>query len=216
MAYNELDVTTAKADVAYGPVYYNPRIITVIPGIDFEPLAEDGWVKLGETSTEGYSWEQSADEKQKLVMSKNLGSAYTNFADKLTIQFASSLDIDVLGVVFGRSNVSVDADGTVMVAVRNRQPEYGTLLVNTITDDGRRRVAFCPRAQPDINVSYTWNEDDITVFETVFNLTTIADLANHYELIEGRSGDVEVLVDPTQAQVAEALSVTKGKTSTEV
>jgi hypothetical protein len=188
MAYNPLDVTMASQDFDLFPVWYNKNgHVGEVPDLDFDPgsvanLAA-GWVKLGDTSPDGYNFEQSADKKEKKVMSRTLASTYTNFADSVKIQFASSTDRDVLAFLFGDDNVTVLADGALQVAVGARQPATGSFFIATLTDDGRPRRAFAQLAQPDPNMSYSWAEEDITVFEVTLNLFADSRGKTHYETL---------------------------------
>lgn len=190
MALLEDNVTAATADVDFGSIWINLTIQTTVPDIDFEPSVEEGWICLGDTMPDGFNFEQSADAKERKVMSKNLGSTFTNFADVLTVTFASSTDVDVLAVLFGKDNVTVTPRGAIQVAVKHRQPTVGSIWVKTYTDDGRPRIGFAPKARCDINLSYAWAEEDITGFETKFDLTAIKGMANHYELTDPVEGSV--------------------------
>lgn len=186
MAYNDLNVTSIKTDEASGPVWWNPNPRPGIDGFDYEPLAADGWVQIGDASTDGYSFEQSSDSNDKRVFGRNLGTLYSNFKDKLTIQLAATTDPDVLKVVYGSENVAVDPTTKVItLSVRGRQPQAGALRIHAKTDDGRRVVLEAPKVVPDINVSKTWTDEDVTVLETAFDMISVNGYPNHLEYYEG-------------------------------
>jgi hypothetical protein len=84
-------------------------------------------------------------------------------------------------MVFGKNNVTVTAAGAIQVAVGARQPTIGSIYIATLTDDGRPRRGFAQKAQPDPNMSYSWAEEDITVFEVSLNLFSDSRGKTHYE-----------------------------------
>lgn len=182
MAYDPYHVTSSKADTAFGPLWAFDGIYEDEVTDGFDPTAIAGWVRLGESSTDGVSSEQSADQNDKLVWTKNLGSTYTNFKDTLTVRFASTLDADVLGFVFGKENIMA-GQGFVRVKVGPRQPSIRSFAVFMRNDDGTGKFIFIKQAQPDLNLTRDFNEDGITIIETVLACLESDPETTHLEFI---------------------------------
>lgn len=208
MAYNPNDVTAAGLYDDEGSFWFTYDLVEEVPAFDFDPATDPKWMCGGEVGTDAFKFEQSSDEASQEVFGKVLKQFYTKFKDKLTVPFASTLDMDVQGLVFGRDRVTLDTAGNIVTAVGPRQPEAVSVFVKTKTDDGRKRVAFAPKAQMDPNISYDWTADDIVIYEGAFNLMGYKGLQNHYEMTEGLNGAVEVA---TNAAVTVLPSTTSDK-----
>lgn len=184
MAYNAIDVTTGKGDTLYGPLFWFDGEYTEELDFTLDPKTEPGWVQIGEASTEGIDVEQEADKIVKMVWGKkNLGANYSNFKDTVLVRHASSTDPDVLGVIYGKENIS-KVNGKIQLKVKNRQPSNGSLLVMAVTDDGRKNWIFIQKAQPDLNLSYTFGDEDIVIFEVTYDCLQTDDGTTHIQLIE--------------------------------
>lgn len=197
MAYNAIDVTTFKGDTIHGPLFWFPGGYDGEVDIDFDAKSTEGWIQIGEASTEGVDINQEADKNPKMVWgAKNLGSIYSNFTSTILVRHASTTDPDLLGVVYGEGNVVVSA-GVVDLSIRNRTPGVGSLLIQAKTDDGRRVIEYVPLAQPDLNLSYTWGDEDVTVIEVTYDCLQLNDGTTNRRLIERES---EEPADPEEAQ----------------
>jgi hypothetical protein len=180
MAYEDFDVTSSQADTAYGPLWAFDGVYTETVDETFDPSSIPGWLRLGQSSTDGVTSEQASDQTDKLVWTKNLGSTFTNFKDTLVVRFASTLDVDVLGFVFGKQNVTVSGNA-VHVKVGPRQPAIRSFAVFMKSDDGSRKFIFIQKAQPDLNMTRDFNEDGITVIETTLACLESAPETTHEE-----------------------------------
>lgn len=184
MAYNSIDVTAGKGDVINGPLWWFQGGYTEEIDLTFNPAETAGWVQIGEASTDGVDIAQEADKNEKRVWgNKSLGSSYSNFTSTLTVRHASSTDADLLKVMYGKDNVVSDG-GTLKITVKSRQPEVGTMIVMGVTDDGRKRWQVVPKAQPDLNLTYSWGDEDIVVIEAVYDCISDAEGVTDYQLIE--------------------------------
>lgn len=166
MAFNNETVTAGKANIVKGPLLWNPTPETdVTVDTDF---ATGGWIRLGYGSTDGASVKQSVDSDDKNVWGANLGKIYSNFSDVFTVNFASFLDSDVLGVLYGANNVTVPKDGVRRVAVKNREPNVGTLVIAGVSDSGKDIYWVMPRAQAPLELDYDVTQDDIITIKAEF------------------------------------------------
>lgn len=187
MGYNTLDVTAGKGDVAAGQLWFFPGGYEGEIDLSFEPSTETGWVQGGYASTDGVTVDNSADKNEKRVWGNlSLGSTYSNFASTVTVQHASSTDPDLLGRLYGSGNVAVEAvSGNITINSKGTQPEVATLLINAVTDDGRKNKLVIWKAQPDLNRSFSMTDDEITVIEATYDCVAIADGTTWTQLIEG-------------------------------
>jgi hypothetical protein len=173
MALNDDDVVTVKADhiTLGGPILWNPSPIAVdLVGDETElELTTAGFVLIGEVATDSaVNQEYSASESNLYVWGSKL--IRTNFSDQLdviTIGFVSSLDEDLLGVLYGPTNV-VTTGGILKISNRIRQPLAGSLLVSGVTHDGTKVWLVANKAQPGLNWSRAWNDTDIVQQEVAF------------------------------------------------
>lgn len=197
MAYNPIDVTAGKGDVINGPLWYSRVPYDKLITLDFDPSA-NGFVKIGEASTDGFDNSQSADATDKNVWGgKSLGKTYSNFQDSYVIRLASSTDPDVLAMVFGKDNVT-KANGAVNTVVGPRQPTHGSFLIQMITDDGRKSWHYVPAGQPDLNLTRSFSDTEIVIIETTVNAlqTVIRDADTNAVLFNGTH--IEIVEDPIE------------------
>jgi len=187
MAYNDNDVTSLKGAFS-GPIFRFPAELDRSKLKDgFDPIAEGG-IYLGEMHTDGIENEESADSNPVTVWSgRKLRTVYTNWSDILTTNLVSKLDADVSRAIYGENNVTVTADGTVIVKHGLRQPPVSSIVVCAVADDGRNQWFFAPRAQPDINISQTWNETDLVSLPVAWGLLEDAEGGTHYEYTLGQA-----------------------------
>lgn len=166
MAFNNETVTAGKANIVKGPLLWNPTPETdVTVETDF---STGGWIRLGYGSTDGASVKQSVDSDDKNVWGANLGKIYSNFSDVFTVNFASFLDSDVLGVLYGSKNVTVPEAGVRRVAVKNREPNVGTLVIAGVSDSGKDIYWVMPIAQAPLELDYDVTQDDIITIKAEF------------------------------------------------
>lgn len=191
MGYNPLNVSAGRGNTTTGPLFYNPteQLTKLVLGQELTTAA--GWIRLGEGSTDGVESTQSSTVTPKNVWgAKNLGNTFSEFTDTLIANYASAFDPDVLGAVFGRENVIVDAN-EVLTIVKARTPGFGTYVFQVKLDDGRDHWLVIPAGQPDPNLTRTFTDSDIVVIATTLMAAerTITDgedeyVVSHYELTE--------------------------------
>lgn len=202
MAYNPIDVTTGKANTLDGPIWWKKGALETEIDFSFDPSSAaakaEGWVRLGEGSTDGVESAQEMDANEKRVWSKNLGTTFTNFRDTLTVRLASATDSDALKAVVGVDNVTAltGAISGIRVSFRNRQPEIGAWLIQMKTDDGRNWWIVVPNAQLDPNITRSMGDEDIVVMEATINALEDSTGETHYEYIEGNYDVAPVEEDP--------------------
>lgn len=166
MAFKRETVTAGKANIVKGPLLWNPTPETDVSlSTDF---ATGDWIRLGYGSTDGVGVKQSVDSDDKNVWGATLGKIYSNFADVFTVNFASFLDSDVLGILYGTDNVTVPENGVRRVAVKNREPKEGTLVIAGISDAGDDIYWVMPRAQAPLELDYDITQDDLITIEADF------------------------------------------------
>lgn len=180
MAFNDNTVTTLKGKLD-GPIYTFPTAITRADiTATFDP-EEEGGILLGEISTDGIENNESADTNEARVWSgRKLRSIFNNWTDQLVTNLVSKLDVDVAKALYGDSNVTT-ASGMVTVAHGLRQPPVRSILVCAVADDGTRHWLLAEKAQPDINISQSWNETDLVTLPVTWNLFADAAGKTHYE-----------------------------------
>lgn len=198
MAYNPIDVTTGKANTLDGPIWFKPGELEEEIDFSFDPSSAEaqaeGWVRLGEGSTDGVESAQEMDSNEKRVWSKNLGTTFTNYRDTLVVRLASATDNDALKAVVGVNNVKAltGAVSGIRVSFRNRQPGIGAWLIQMKTDDGRDWWIVVRKGQVDPNITRSMGDEDIVVMETTVNALEDNTGETHYELIEGQYAETPV------------------------
>lgn len=166
MGYNDLDITTVKGDVVDGPLFKVPGGLSAAIDVDWEPADTPGAVAIGDASTDGTDFERAADDNTIRVWGgKTVRVVYSNFEHTITIRLASSTDSDVLETLVGPENVTTTAGGAKKAAFKDRQPDVDGFIVRGKTLDGRTAMAVIPYGQVDPNLSWTWSDEDITVYE---------------------------------------------------
>ena len=166
MAYNDVDVTTIKGNVVDGPLYRVPGGLATAIDVDWEQADTPTAVQIGESSTDGTDFERAADDNTIRVWGgKTIRVVYSNFEHTITIRLASSTDGDVLETLVGAENVTTTPGGASKVTFKDRQPDVDGFVIKGETLDGRVAIAVIPYGQVDPNVSWTWSDEDITVYE---------------------------------------------------
>lgn len=192
MAYNAIDVTTGKGDVLNGPLFWYPGGFEGDVTLDLDLKTETGWIQIGEASTDGVEFSTEVDSEDKKVWGdKILGTIQTNYKETAVVNHASFTDKDVLGIMYNPENVVV-ADGVMKVVSKNRIPKVGTLVIQAVTDDDRKNWMVIPKAQPDLNLTFSWGDEEIIVVETTYNCLPLADKTCKYMLTETAEEDTPV------------------------
>lgn len=194
MAYKAIDVTSAKANLQEGPIWWKEGALEEEITLGFIPTAEEGWFQLGEGGTDGVESAQSADGTDKQVWSKNMGTTYGNYKDILTVNMASATDTDMLGAVLGSDAITTVTGGK-KIQFGSKQPKVGTWLIKMTTDDGRPWDYVVPRGQVDPNISRTMADEGIVVVAAAVTALPDNEGNTHYELM-GDNDTTAPPVDP--------------------
>lgn len=187
MAYNDRNVTSAQTvDEATGPIWVNLNPTGAPMGKNFDPEGVPGWVRVGDASTDGYELSRTSDSNDKRVFGRNLGTTFSNFKSTLKLTFAAATDADVLKLLFGASNVTVDpTSGDIVVNAKHVAPGAIAIYINMKTDDGRNVSVEAVRAQPSVELTSAWTEEDIVGYETEFTLIPTGSHGAWYQYIQG-------------------------------
>lgn len=181
MANNTNYVSAGKPKVG-GAVYRAP-LGTALPTDASTELASD-YKSLGYISEDGLKNENTPDNEDIKAWGGNIVlSVQTEKTDTFEMTFIESLNIEVLKMIYGDSNVT-ESNGTIKVAATADEAEEAVYVVDMIMRGGALKRIVIPQGKISDLGEIEYKDDDAVGYDTTITAMPDESGTTHYEYIK--------------------------------
>lgn len=181
MANNTNYVSAGKPKVG-GAVYRAP-LGTALPTDASTELASD-YKSLGYISEDGLKNENAPDNEDIKAWGGNIVlSVQTEKIDTFEMTFIESLNIEVLKMIYGDSNVT-ESNGTIKVAATADEAEEAVYVVDMIMRGGALKRIVIPQGKISDLGEIEYKDDDAVGYDTTITAMPDDNGTTHYEYIK--------------------------------
>lgn len=178
------NVTAGKPKIS-GAIYKAP-LGTALPNSVTDALT--GFVCLGYVSEDGVSNDNSPESSTiKAWGGDTVLALQTDRPDTFTYALIEAMNEDVLKVVYGDTNVSVDANGNISVKATAEQLPGLSWVIDMVLRDGRAKRIVIPEGTLTNLATINYNDTDAVAYGITITATPDEDGGSHYEYIAGEA-----------------------------
>lgn len=176
------NVTTGKPRVA-GAVYRAPKG-TAVPTDASTALAQT-YVDMGYISEDGVVNSNSAESENVKAWGGTVVLVTPGEkADTWQLTFIEALNVNVLKMIYGDSNVTVGTGGEISVIANSESPAEAVYVIDMALKDGALKRVVLPSAVPSELGDITYKDDEPIGYEVTLNALPDANGNTHYEYIK--------------------------------
>ena len=180
MANTASNVTAGKPKIG-GAIYIAP-LETALPDDTSDELT--GFTCLGYVSEDGVTNDNSPEsDTVKAWGGDTVLSLQTDRPDSFSFELIEVLNKDVLGVVYGENNVTVDGNGNITVKATAEQLLGHSWVIDMIVRDGRAKRIVIPNGTVSSVSTITYADNAAVGYGLTINDVPDEDGVYHYEYI---------------------------------
>lgn len=184
MANTASNVTAGKPKVG-GAIYIAP-LGTTLPDDTSDALTS--FTCLGYVSEDGVTNDNSPEsDTVKAWGGDTVLSLQTDRPDSFSFELIEVLNSDVLGVVYGENNVTVDGNGNITVKATTEQLLGHAWVIDMIVRDGRAKRIVIPNGTVSSVATITYADNAAVGYGLTINDVPDEDGVYHYEYISAES-----------------------------
>ena len=184
MANTATNVTTGKPNVS-GAVYV-ADIGTTLPTDADTALDTTKYVCLGYVSEDGLSNDNSIDVSEiKAWGGVTVYRSINGMTDNFKLTLIESENPDVISVVYGKDNVTVDVDGAISVDVKAEDPVEHVFVFELALRGGKAKRIVIPDGAITSRDEITYNDSDAVGYGITISAYPDSNASTHKEYIEG-------------------------------
>lgn len=184
MANTATNVTAGKPKVG-GAIYIAP-LGTTLPESTSETLT--GFTCLGYVSEDGVTNDNSPEsDSVKAWGGDTVLTLQTDRPDSFGFTLLEVLNKDVLGAVYGESNVTEDASGNISVKVTSEQLPSKSWVIDMVVRDGRAKRIVIPNGTISNLSTITYADNSAVGYGVTVTDVPDEDGVYHYEYISAET-----------------------------
>lgn len=184
MANTASNVTAGKPKI--GGAIYTAPLDTSLPESTSDSLT--GFTCLGYVSEDGVTNDNSPEsETVKAWGGDTVLSLQTDRPDSFSFKLIEVLNKDVLGVVYGDNNVTVDGSGNITVKATAEELTGRAWVIDMIVRDGRAKRIVIPNGTVASLETITYADNEAVGYGLTINDVPDSDGVYHYEYISAES-----------------------------
>lgn len=188
MGNNTQNVTTGKPKIT-GAVFWAP-LETKLPTSSSETL-DPAFKALGYVSEDGVSNDNSPEsETIKAWGGDTVISMQTQRPDTFKLKLIEAMNTDVLGIIYGKKNVTATEEGEVTIKATAEEMEAGCYVIDMILTGNRAKRIVIPNGVVSEVGTITYKDNEAVGYE--ITITDVPDKAGvyHYEYIAAANKEV--------------------------